>query len=107
MRTNRPNNGAAKGAASGAGPRRTCVGCRQVDDQRALVRVTTVGESLRVDGRRRSPGRGAYVHAQATCLTSANRGGFGRSFRRSISRDAVTSIREHILLNVQSEGSDE
>lgn len=106
MNTMRPHTTPASAAGGWAGPRRTCVGCRQVDAQDALVRVTTEDARLLVDGRHRRPGRGAYVHARATCLTTAAKGGFSRSFRRSISRDAITSIRQHIV-DVQSEGSDD
>jgi predicted RNA-binding protein YlxR (DUF448 family) len=106
MITSRPHNAPANDAAGGAGPRRTCVGCRQVDQQRALLRLTTEDGRLLVDGRHRRPGRGAYLHPRATCLTTAEKGGFSRSFRRSIPRDAITLIRQHIL-DVQSEGSDD
>jgi predicted RNA-binding protein YlxR (DUF448 family) len=106
MNTTRPHKAPAQKAGGWAGPRRTCVGCRQVDAQHALVRVTAEGRCLLVDGRHRRPGRGAYLHARATCLTTAEKGGFSRSFRRSISRDAITLIRQHIL-DVQSEGSDD
>jgi predicted RNA-binding protein YlxR (DUF448 family) len=90
----------------GAGPQRTCVGCRQVDQQRAMVRLTTDGALLLVDEGRRRPGRGAYLHARTSCMTRAEKGGFSRSFRRSIPRDSITLIREHIL-SVRSEGSNE
>ena len=106
MKSTRLHNAAVPGTECGAGPRRTCVGCRQVDEQRALMRLTTDGTSLFVDDRCRRPGRGAYLHPRSTCLTRAEKGGFNRSFRRSIPRNSITLIREHIL-NVRSEGSDE
>ena len=106
MITSRPHNAAAIRADRGAGPRRTCVGCRQVDEQRALVRLTAEGSRLLVDGRQRRSGRGAYVHRRATCLDTAEKGGLSRSFRRSIPRGSITLIRQHIL-SVQSEGSDD
>ena len=106
MSASRPHHAPVRGTEGGAGPQRTCVGCRQVDEQRALVRLTAEGSRLLVDGPQRRPGRGAYLHARATCLTRAEKGGLSRSFRRSIPRDSITLIREHIL-NVRSEGSDE
>jgi predicted RNA-binding protein YlxR (DUF448 family) len=106
MMATRPHNASVQRTEAGAGPRRTCVGCRQVDEQRALVRLTTDGSRLVVDGAQRRPGRGAYLHAQAACMTRAEKGGFSRSLRRSIPRDSITLIREHIL-NVRSEGSNE
>ena len=91
-------------ALSHDGPRRTCVGCHTVDEQRALVRVTRDGSNLRVDTSCRHHGRGAYVHAQDSCLTRAAKGGFARSFRTAIPGASVTSIHQQIL-NVRSEGS--
>ncbi len=88
------------------GPRRTCVGCHTVDEQRALVRVTRDGEKLHVDDSCRRDGRGAYVHARSSCLSRATKGGFSRSFRTAIPGASITSIHQQIL-NVRSEGSNE
>lgn len=111
-------------AVLGAGPLRTCVGCRQIVRQKSLVRVTLTGgsvadRSLLVDGKTRNPGRGAYVHAQESCVSSAVRGGMSRSFRTSIPRDAFAEIQQCIPVGdkkstfasisdvKKSEGSDE
>ncbi len=88
------------------GPRRTCVGCHTVDEQRALVRVTREGAKLRVDDFGRRDGRGAYVHARSSCLAGAKKGGFSRSFRTAIPGASIASIHQQIL-NVRSEGSNE
>ena len=70
-------------------PRRTCVGCRQIDAQSALWRaIVDAAGRLQLQlqrGDRRQPGRGAYVHRRAACLVAATRGGFARSFRRAVS----------------------
>ncbi len=87
-----------------AGPKRTCVGCRQVDAQGALARVSKTDTGLRVNVGRRLFGRGAYVHATASCLARAEKGGWNRSFRSSIPANSFTAIREQIL-NMRSEGS--
>lgn len=79
------------------GPRRTCVGCRQVDAQSAMLRLTLAGQVLLVDDVVRSPGRGAYLHARQSCLTKAEKGGICRSFRKAIARDSITLIGAHIL----------
>ena len=44
-------------------PVRTCVGCGARAPQRALRRFVAGPAGLRLDGRRRGPGRGAYLHA--------------------------------------------
>lgn len=87
-------------------PQRTCVGCRQIDDQGAMVRVTRDGESLLVHRTTRLQGRGAYLHAQSTCLTKAQKGGLSRSFRTAIPKNSFAALREQILEMI-SEGSDE
>ncbi|MCP4444199.1 MAG: YlxR family protein [Myxococcales bacterium] len=88
------------------GPRRTCVGCHTVDEQRALVRVTRDGANLRVDDVTRRTGRGAYVHARSSCFAGATKDGFSRSFRSAISGASIASIHQQIQ-NVRSEGSNE
>jgi len=62
-------------------PLRTCTGCRAVEPQAALVRVSWSGDNLVVG---RGSGRGAYVHGRTSCLEGAVRGGLARSFRRAI-----------------------
>ena len=43
-------------------PQRTCVACRKVTDQGALVRLVASGGELVADERRSQPGRGVYLH---------------------------------------------
>ena len=54
------------------GPRRTCVGCRQVRPKATLVRLVG-GEDgqVRVDRGGESVGRGAYVCPTVDCLDKA------------------------------------
>jgi len=57
-------------------PQRTCVGCRQVQGKRQLVRVVrTTDGHIRIDPTGKQAGRGAYVHAQAACWQAALAGG--------------------------------
>jgi hypothetical protein len=68
---------------------RTCTGCRKIAPQRELVRIAVDGPRLRVDLARRRPGRGAYVHPVAACVSAP---GLARSLRRAISPDDVKAI---------------
>ena len=73
-------------------PQRTCVGCRSVDAQGALVRIARVGPRFVADPRRRMPGRGVYVHTR--CFDRAlERGGLARGFKTQVNRDAVERLR--------------
>lgn len=51
------------------GPRRTCVGCREVREKRQLVRLVRRPEGVVVVDRTGSvPGRGAYVCGDPRCV---------------------------------------
>jgi predicted RNA-binding protein YlxR (DUF448 family) len=66
-------------------PERTCVGCGRKAPQRELVRFVAPDGTLRPDRDRRSPGRGAYVHARLSCLERAkSRRAFARALRRNV-----------------------
>jgi predicted RNA-binding protein YlxR (DUF448 family) len=53
-------------------PQRTCVGCRQVQGKRELLRVVrTPGGTVAVDPTGKRSGRGAYVHANRLCWETA------------------------------------
>lgn len=74
-----------QGASSRHVPKRTCVGCRSVAPQGELVRaVADAAGRLGFDRPRRKPGRGVYVHQQASCVQAALRGGFQRALRRNL-----------------------
>ena len=69
-------------------PERTCVGCRQAAPREQLVRLVRepapdgVVPRVRVDPTGSAPGRGAWLHPDASCLDLAlRRGGPARSFR--------------------------
>lgn len=62
-------------------PVRTCVGCRSKTLASQLVRVTISEASAVVDGKKRSPGRGAWIHNDDRCLLKAQK---SRAFDRAI-----------------------
>lgn len=68
----------------GRRPQRTCLGCRQVQDQAQLVRYACAPDGrVLVDYREKLPGRGAYTCLDLECIGQAvNRRQFDRAFRR-------------------------
>ena len=68
-------------------PERTCVGCGEKLPATALVRLRLAEGEVAVDRERRG-GRGAWMHAESSCLARAvKRKGFERAFRRAVPVD--------------------
>ncbi|WP_193104197.1 YlxR family protein [Brachybacterium sp. FME24] len=77
-------------------PERTCVGCHQVAARDQLVRLVResapdgVAPRVRVDPTGSAPGRGSWLHRDASCLDLAlRRGGFARSFRGAVDTGSI------------------
>ena len=67
---------------------RTCVGCRQREPRKSLIRVVLVNSKLTVDSEKKLPGRGAWLHAKTDCLQLAlNRKAFGRALKQQFESD--------------------
>jgi predicted RNA-binding protein YlxR (DUF448 family) len=63
-------------------PTRTCVACRQEAGKRSLIRIVRGATgAATVDRNGRLPGRGAYLHHDATCLETARK---RRALERSL-----------------------
>jgi len=69
-------------------PRRTCVGCGEAADPRALRRLRLDGARVVVDARGSLGGRGAWLHPGERCLgTAVKRRAFARAFRTAVEVD--------------------
>lgn len=64
-------------------PQRQCLGCREMKEKRALIRVVRSPEGeVSLDFRGKKPGRGAYVCPNAECLKRARK---SRAIERAFS----------------------
>ncbi|MEA5042596.1 MAG: YlxR family protein [Oscillibacter ruminantium] len=55
-------------------PQRQCVGCREMKDKKALIRIVKSPEGeVSLDDKGRKPGRGAYVCPDVECLRKARK----------------------------------
>ena len=64
-------------------PMRQCVGCREMKEKRALIRVVKSPEGeLSLDFKGKLPGRGAYVCPDRSCLKRAQK---SRALERAFS----------------------
>ena len=71
-------------------PVRTCVGCRCEAGKEGLIRVVRRAEGgATIDATGSAAGRGAYIHADATCVGLARK-------RRSLDRALGTTIQPEL-----------
>ena len=74
----------------GVSPMRTCVGCRLRAEKSELVRIVATGGRACIDAAARMPGRGAYLHARASCLEAAiRRRALTRALREPVEIDRL------------------
>ena len=87
-------------------PVRLCIGCRTREQTKNLVRVafekTGDSRSLVIDIRRVLPGRGAWLHHDPECLSTAlRRRAFARAFRHQVDTEKLAEV----LSSWQSDGT--
>jgi hypothetical protein len=93
-------------SAGGHRAQRTCLGCRQVQEQESLVRYVLAPDGgLLVDYRHRLPGRGAYTCISSACVREAlRRRQFARALRRELpavdAGDLLLELHRQILQRV-------
>ncbi len=62
-------------------PHRTCVGCREVQPKRTLIRIVRGPNGVEVDLTGKKPGRGAYIHNQQSCWEYALKGSLAKALK--------------------------
>lgn len=94
-------------------PMRLCIGCRTRDTTTNLVRVafepTADTRSVVVDKRNVLPGRGAWLHRDPECFSTAMRKrAFGRAFRGAVDTVLLEEqLRAHGTENTNTPNNDE
>ncbi|MBQ9458585.1 MAG: YlxR family protein [Oscillospiraceae bacterium] len=82
-------------------PQRQCVGCREMKEKRALIRVVKSPEGgVSLDFGGKKPGRGAYVCPSAECLRRARRTrALERAFSAAIPPEVWDALEEEMSRN--------
>jgi predicted RNA-binding protein YlxR (DUF448 family) len=78
-------------------PQRTCVGCRQVQAKRALVRVVRTAEGVHIDPTGKAAGRGAYLHDQRTCWEAGLRGPLARALKAELTTEDRSRLESYMV----------
>lgn len=62
-------------------PQRTCVGCRQVIEKKALIRLVRTDEGIIIDPGGKLAGRGAYLHEHKECWEKGLKGSLANALK--------------------------
>lgn len=75
-------------------PQRQCLGCREMKDKKALIRVVRSPEGeISLDFKGKKPGRGAYVCPDPACLKRARK---SRALERAFSAPMPDEVWEEL-----------
>lgn len=79
-------------------PQRQCVGCREMKDKKALIRVVRSPEgAIALDFKGKLPGRGAYVCPDAACLKRARKSrALERAFDMAIPAEVYDQLEQQM-----------
>ena len=79
-------------------PQRQCVGCREMKDKKALLRIVKTPEGeICVDATGKKSGRGAYICPDAQCLQKARKSrALERAFETAIGEDIYAALQAQI-----------
>jgi len=68
-------------------PQRSCVGCREIQPKRTLVRIVRSETAVQVDPTGKLAGRGAYLHNLRSCWERGLKGPLAHALRTEISAE--------------------
>ena len=79
-------------------PQRQCLGCREMKDKKALIRVVRSPEgAISLDFKGKLPGRGAYVCPDAECLKKARKSrALERAFETAIPAEVYELLEQQM-----------
>lgn len=87
-------------------PQRTCVGCREVQTKRQLIRVVHAPDGrVKIDPTGKHNGRGAYVHERRACWEQALRGRLSHALKvDQLSDEDRAALEAHMRALPESSG---
>lgn len=68
-------------------PQRTCIGCREVQSKRMLIRLVRTPEGVVVDPTGKLSGRGAYLHDRLSCWQAGLKGSLEKALKTELTKE--------------------
>jgi hypothetical protein len=73
-------------------PQRTCIGCRDVQSKRELVRLVRTEQGILIDQSGKINGRGAYLHQDPTCWEKGLKEKLARALKCAVSAEDLARL---------------
>ena len=87
-------------------PQRTCVGCREIQPKRRMIRVVRTADGVRVDPTSKLAGRGSYLHDRRECWERGLKGALAHALKTTLTADDKTRLEEFMnSLPVEAEST--
>lgn len=83
-------------------PQRTCVGCREVQSKRSLIRIVRTPDGVFVDPSGKMAGRGAYLHDQQDCWERGLQGVLADALKTALTAEDKERLLEY-MANLSAE----
>lgn len=77
-------------------PQRTCVGCRQVNEKRNLIRLVRTAEGIVIDPGGKLAGRGAYLHDSRMCWEKGLKGSLANALKTELTEKDRDILRSYL-----------
>jgi uncharacterized protein len=77
-------------------PQRTCVGCHQVLEKKALIRLVRTSEGIVIDPGGKIAGRGAYLHELRQCWEKGLKGSLANALKIELTETDRNSLRTYL-----------
>jgi predicted RNA-binding protein YlxR (DUF448 family) len=78
-------------------PQRTCVGCREIQPKRTMIRIVRTQNAVVIDLTGKLSGRGAYLHNLRTCWEKGLKGSLAQALKTELTgqdRELLISFME-------------
>ena len=81
-------------------PQRTCIGCREVQGKKTMIRLVRTNDGVLLDNSGKMAGRGAYLHLQEDCIQKGLNGAIARALRTEIHKDNLAQLMENLQIEL-------
>ena len=84
-------------------PQRTCVGCREVQPKRQMIRIVRTAAGIKIDPTGKLAGRGAYLHDLRPCWERGLKGALANALKAEFKAEDRATLENFLNTLPQAE----